>query len=137
MPRPRRVHTAHTPVARKELVGVDVFLNWREGDRNPDVLGAALEQASGDGLRLAMITNRGIKVWPGGMPETFCTDHWRCRFLAAGADGANGVTGTGAVTPAQIIALLARLDAAGFAFIKTEHLYTFDGQPGYSLGQGQ
>ncbi len=39
------------------------------------------------------------------------------------------------VAPAQVIALLTRLDAAGFAFIKTEHLYIFDGQPGYSCGQ--
>ena len=29
-----------------------------------------------------MITNRGTKVWPDGAPETFCTDHWRCRFTA-------------------------------------------------------
>ena len=28
-----------------------------------------------------MITNRGVKVYPDGMPETFCTDHWRCRFV--------------------------------------------------------
>jgi len=116
-----------THVAHKELVGVDVFLNWREGTRSPDALGAALKLMDGDGVRLAMITNRGTKVWPDGLPETFCTDHWRCRFLAQSDN----------LAPAQVIALLARLDAAGFAFIKTEHLYTFDGQPGYSLGQGQ
>lgn len=28
-----------------------------------------------------MIFNRGTKVWPRGMPETFKTDHWRCRFM--------------------------------------------------------
>jgi isocitrate dehydrogenase len=27
-----------------------------------------------------MITNRGVKVWPQGFEETFCTDHWRCRY---------------------------------------------------------
>jgi isocitrate dehydrogenase len=26
---------------------------------------------------------------------------------------------------------------AGLEVIKTEHLYSFDGEPGYSLGQGQ
>jgi hypothetical protein len=31
-----------------------------------------------------MITNRGVKVYPDGLPETFRTDHWRCRFLPAG-----------------------------------------------------
>ncbi len=115
------------PIARKELVGVDVFLDWRGEARSPDALGAALGSVESDDLRLAMITNRGTKVWPDGLPETFCTDHWRCRFMGDG----------GGITPAQVIALLARLDAAGFAFIKTEHLYTFDGEPGYSLGQGQ
>jgi isocitrate dehydrogenase len=73
-----------------------------------------------------MIANRGVKVWPDGWPETFCTDHWRCRFLADDAASA-----------AQIIALLGRLSEAELEFIKTEHLYTFDGKPGFSLGQGE
>ena len=34
-------------------------------------------------LPLTMITNRGVKVWPQGFPETFCTDHWRLRFKAS------------------------------------------------------
>ena len=37
----------------------------------------------------------------------------------------------------QVIALLQRVDAAGLDFIKTEHLCTFDGVRGYSLGQGE
>ncbi len=109
--------------AQKQLVGVDVFLDWRG---QPDVLGARVKTCSGGGLELTMIANRGVKVWPGGLPETFCTDHWRCRFLAE--DG---------VTSAQIIALLGRVAEAGLDFIKTEHLYTFDGEPGFSLGQGE
>jgi isocitrate dehydrogenase len=42
-----------------------------------------------------------------------------------------------AVTQPQVIDLLQRIDAGGFDIIKTEHLYTFDGKPGFSLGQGQ
>ncbi len=110
--------------AKKELVGVDLFLDWPE--RSPDAVATAVRRLDGDGLSLAVITNRGTKVWPDGAPETSCTDHWRCRFTAA--QGA---------THAQVIALLDRANAAGFDFIKTEHLYTFDGQPGFSLGQGQ
>ena len=34
-----------------------------------------------------MITNRGIKVWPEGFEETFCTDHWRCRFKPTEGNG--------------------------------------------------
>jgi isocitrate dehydrogenase len=41
------------------------------------------------------------------------------------------------VTHDQIIELLRRLVGAGLPFIKTEGLFTFDGQPGFSLGQGQ
>ena len=111
--------------ARKELVGVDVFLH--EADRSPDELGAALHGTGDDGLRLEMISNRGTKVWPEGLPETFCTDHWRCRFTTGGA----------AITNQQVIALLQRVHDAGLEIIKTENLYTFDGEPGFARGQGQ
>lgn len=113
--------------AAKAVVGVDVFVNWKAGE--PDDLGRSLAATSGAAFNLSMITNRGVKVWPAGFPETFCTDHWRCRFMGA-EDGVS-------VKHADIIALLQRIAAAGFDFIKTEHLCTFDGEPGYSLGQGQ
>src|SRR5205807_197950 len=112
---------------QKELMGVDVFLEWRNGA--PDQLGQALQQANGDGLELAMITNRGAKVWPGGMPETFCTDHWRCRFLAHNQGEP--------VSHSQIIKLLQHIDEAGFDFIKIENLYNFNGKASYSAGQGE
>jgi isocitrate dehydrogenase len=37
----------------------------------------------------------------------------------------------------MIAELQLRLAQAGVDFIKTEHLCTFDGAAGYSLGQGQ
>jgi isocitrate dehydrogenase len=113
--------------SKKELVGVDVFLDWLKG--STDVLGGAVSQLSGDGLTLGMMSNRGVKVWPGGHSETFCSDHWRCRFTSP-TDGST-------VTHAQIIALLQRFAAAGYDFIKTENLYNFDGARGYSLDQGE
>jgi isocitrate dehydrogenase len=76
-----------------------------------------------------MITNRGTKVYPGGLPETFCVDHWRCRFEAPSKGSA--------VKDEDILKLLGRLVGAGFPPVKTEGLFTFDGQPGFSLGQGQ
>jgi isocitrate dehydrogenase len=81
-----------------------------------------------DVLHLTMITNRGVKVWPNGFDETFCTDHWRCRFSAK--DGK-------APTKADIIEVLTKAEENGIDAIKTENLYTFDGVRGYSLGQGQ
>jgi isocitrate dehydrogenase len=112
--------------AQKELVGVDVFFEWR--GQKPEELAAMLEPLAGQNLELVMITNRGVKVWPGGFPETFRTDHWRGRFMAR--EGAK-------LAHHDLVALLGRLADAGLDFIKTEHLYTFDGNPGYSLGQGQ
>jgi isocitrate dehydrogenase len=121
------IEVAETIESEKVQVGIDVFLHWNAG--TPDELGAALERTTGDDLKLVMISNRGQKVYPGGVPETFCTDHWRCRFQS--------VTEGAPVDTAQAIALLGRMHDAGFDFIKTEGLYTFDGVAGYTLGQGQ
>lgn len=112
--------------ARKETVGVDVFVNWR-GDTAED-LAVQLQRANLEHLKLTMITNRGVKVWPGGFPETFRTDHWRGRFSVP-----EGLS----VSHEDIIRLLSRVALEGLDFIKTENLCTFDGEPGFSLGQGQ
>jgi isocitrate dehydrogenase len=115
-----------TKPANKLRVGVDVFLHWRGA---PDVLGELLIALNGDGLRLTMISNRGVKVWPDGFPETFCTDHWRCRF--------ERTNGSQQVTVMHVLSLILRMSNAGLDPVKTEHLFLFDGKPGYSLGQGQ
>lgn len=114
---------------KKELVGVDVFLDWHPVDRDPNELGALLMQyANTPDLQLNLISNRGLVVYPGGLPETFCTDHWRCRFMPTNGE---------LVQHHQILALLDRIQAAGLDFIKIENLYNFDGQAGYSMGQGE
>lgn len=113
--------------AKKDYVGVDVFVHWRQG--GVDDLAALARAAEGPDFRLVMITNRGVKVWPDGMPETFHTDHWRCRFLARVQNGT--------VSPKQIVGLCGRVVDGGLDLIKTEHLCVFDGIAGYSLGQGQ
>lgn len=110
--------------AKKELVGVDVFLDWKLGTAND--LGKALQKVSSEGLELTLITNRGAKVWPNGQPETFTTDHWRCRFLSQ----------QGTISHGQITSLLERVANNGFDFIKIENLYNFDGQAGYSSVSG-
>jgi isocitrate dehydrogenase len=114
----------------KTLEGVDVFIDWADGDRDPDRLGHALEEAvSQSPLKLKMITNRGCKVYPGGLPETFWTDHWRCRFVPRKKD--DGVDFD------EVLELQRVLNRARFDIIKTENLYNFAGERGYSLGQGE
>lgn len=114
-------------VEKKKLMGVDVFLDWKKGSAND--LGAAISELVEPGLKLNGISNRGVQVWPNGRPETFCSDHWRCRFEAT--DKEAGVSHT------TILQLLQRFEAAGYDFVKTENLYYFDNQPGYSMSQGQ
>jgi isocitrate dehydrogenase len=118
------VFASRTPAARV-LVGVDVFVNW-EGDAQE--LARRVGPLAAAGLELTTISNRGIKVWPDGFPETMQTEHWQCRFLARDS---------GTTTPAELAALLGRAAEADVDFIKTENLYTFDGERGYSLGQGE
>lgn len=119
---------ASTTKPVKQLVGIDVFLDWDLSDRDANVLGQQLEALTPANFLLKMITNRGVKVYPGGFPETFCTDHWRCRFVHP-----NGLS----IGHCDVLQLLGGLAAGGFDFINADHSYTFDSQLGYSLGQGE
>lgn len=121
-----RVKLKERPEAKKELVGIDVFLRWK--GRDPQQLGVQLKEVMIGKLKLKMITNRGTKVWPQGHPETFCTDHWRCRFLCEDGNDCGYQA---------MIHLLHKIHGAGFEVIKTENLYTFDGIAAFSAGQGQ
>ena len=122
------VATATTTRARaqKSYVGLDVFLDWT--GTGASELGPALEQLAGD-LKLQSISNRGVKVYPGDLPGFVYSDLWNCRFLSTESGKA--------VTHTQTVGLQQRITGAGFDIVKTEGLYTFDGQRGYSLGQGE
>ncbi len=137
--KPIEVKIRATPPTAKRLLGVDVFLHWTGERRDPRELGQILESLTGDQLKLKMITNRGLKVYPDGFPETFCTDHWRCRFVARQSlhGMARSHTPEADVIYYDIISLLQRLMSAGLNFIKVENLYEIDGQRAYSLGQGE
>jgi isocitrate dehydrogenase len=119
----------------KTLLGVDVFVDWK--GENPEVLGGVLSQISAFKLKLKMITNRGVKVYPKGLKETYCTDHWRCRFVAIDAEIELETPKYKPVEFEQVIALLSKLHHKGIDVIKTENLYEFDGKRGFSLGQGE
>ena len=81
-----------------------------------------------DDIELVMITNRGVKVWPNGFDETFCTNHWRCCFTTPNERN---------IDKEDVVKLLLTAVEKDIDVIKTESLYTFDGQRGFSLGQGQ
>ncbi len=119
---PRYVRKA---AAAKKLIGVDLFVHHRGTDANE--LAKQMQTLGLPTSSLTMITNRGTKVWPNGFSESFCTDHWRCRFEAT----------SGEFTNADIVELLRAADAQKVDVIKTENLYTFDGKRAYSETQGQ
>ena len=115
------VQLSQVTPAKKEMVGVDVYVAVKT---DIETLGAQMQKIAGD-FELKTISSKGLKIWPEGIGFTN-TDQVNCRFM--GKKGASH---------AAISQLLGRVGEAGIDFIKAENLYTFDGQPGYSLGQGE
>lgn len=114
------------PATKKSLLGVDLFVDWK--GEEVDGLAEELNAIGTPHLQLEMITNRGIKVWPGGFKETFKTDHWRCRFTDIEQNK---------ITSEEIIKLMTNASKNGIDVIKTENLYAFGDRKAFSLGQGQ
>lgn len=112
--------------AKKETVGIDIFIDSKEPVES---VHKALDNLGNTGLKLTMISNRGVKVWPHKMPETACVDNWRCRFMSP----AKGQP----ITHQQIASLLQKMAEKGLDFTHTEHLCTFNGKPGYTLAQDE
>ncbi len=107
----------------KQLIGADIFIDWEEG--SPDDLANIIKPAVVEGLELKLIANRGVKVYPDGRPDTFCSDHWCLRFIGSAA------------THDTILEQLKAIKGLGIDFIKLENLYNFDGNRGYTLAQGE
>ncbi len=124
----------------KTLVGADLFVDWVSEPMDANKIGSDLERLAreaGSALKLKMITNRGVKVYPEGFPETFLTDHWRCRFVSSETVPAGEQTDYKPVAHRDVTTLMNVLTEGGYEVIKTENLYFFDGERGFSLGQGE
>lgn len=127
--KPIEIEIEKTKQTIKTLKGVDLFIDWDKDDRNPDILADYLNKSAENvTLKLKLITNRGVKVYPEGMPETFKTDHWRCRFVPKNGEE---------VTNKDILELMTSVENHKLDVIKTENLYNFDGERGYTLAQGE
>lgn len=112
---------AIAPVAQV-TEGLDVFIGW--AGKVAD-LAARLAPLDGGALKLSLITNRGVRVWPDGFAETMCTQSYRCRYLGKQP------------TPQDMLALQDKIIKAGLDISQTVTLRSFDGKRGYSLGQGE
>jgi isocitrate dehydrogenase len=115
------------PAEAKLLVGVDLAVEFLKG--GAEELARILQPVELDGLKLETIANRGMTVWPEGHAETFCIDAFTCRFKLP-EDRKTGLP------HASVVALLDRIAANGLEFLQVELLYTFDGKPGFTSGQG-
>jgi isocitrate dehydrogenase len=111
---------------KKETVGVDIFI---EANGNGETLQPTLSALAGKDIRLTMIANRGVMVWPHKIPETTCGDTWRCRFMSSKKGEP--------ITAKQIANLIQTLADEGIDFVQIEKLCTFDGHPGFSVAQDE
>ncbi|MDA9951033.1 NADP-dependent isocitrate dehydrogenase [Oligoflexaceae bacterium] len=112
------------PISEKKLVGVDIFVESREASKNVKDFGDRAATLSNElPFKLTVITNRGVAVYPECFPETFFTDHWRLRFMAT--EGRR-------LDHKMTAQLLSAFADSEWEPIKTENLYSFDGEPGFS-----
>lgn len=119
------------PVTRI-LVGADLFVY--EPTLSANELGNKIDKVLlKSGLKLKMISNRGVKVYPDGHPETFCTDHWRCRIIDSDQEGKEYPM----ITAAHLLSIQQAFLNEGLEVIKTENLFFFGTERGFSLGQGE
>lgn len=113
--------------ANRMINGVDVFI---ESSENVEALGKQLENvAAHTALKLKLISNRGVKVYPGQTGTTpDLTDCYRCRFVAKES--------TVGSSDAEICDLIASINK-NFRWMHIEKLNVFDGVPAYSKSHGE
>ncbi|MEM9082111.1 MAG: NADP-dependent isocitrate dehydrogenase [Planctomycetota bacterium] len=110
-----------------ESIGCDLFI---ESPLDATALGDSLvELAQGAALKLKMISNRGMKVYPAmAGSRTDCIDHWRCRFVRT--------DDSKAVTNDDITTLVEKVQAK-HDWMHIEKLHLVDGERAYSMAQGE
>lgn len=116
--------------SKKELVGIDIFID-NPTDIPAAVLAEKMSKFSGP-LKLVVITSRGLKIWPNSTIENPYLHQCCCRFQSTMT-----VDDLKTISHEDIISLLAKINELGIDVVKTDSLYTFDGQLGFTLAQGQ
>lgn len=128
-PRPTSQTVLHTFTQTvKHVYGADVYID--EAVSTLELAETLNRLAADTPFRLTLISNRGTQIWPTGSVFTECTDYFRARFeLKPGIE-------PGRFGQAPVIALFDRI-AERFSVSSFEMLRMYDGQPGFSLAQGQ
>lgn len=118
--KPIKIKTRKNPVSKKELRGVDIFIQ-----HEPNKIKSLVDLLP-KSLPLSMVCNRGVKIYPGDLDHISMTDVYRCRYLSSSK-----------ISQSEIIDLLAQLSQKEVLIIKTENLYYFNNKPGFSQSQGE
>lgn len=103
------------PTTTTEIDGVDLYIRW-EGALDP--LLHKLQKVAKE-FTLALIMNRGSRIWPERQEETNCVDLYRCRFTSD------------KTTARSIVQLLSRLVDENLDVVQTDQLLSFNGKKGY------
>jgi isocitrate dehydrogenase len=114
-------------VKTRLTLGIDLFL---ESNKTPLELGQGIESLTANSdLKLKMISNRGVKVYPstsGTIPDT--VDIFRCRFI--------GKKEGESLTDAQISDLI-QLVQTQHRWVHIERLSQFNGTVGFTKAHGE
>lgn len=113
---------------KKELVGADVFIHW---DSSQEELIGRLNsiKISDFNLKLQFISNRGVKVWPEKLPETLCSDCWRCRFMQESKELP--------LAYHQVVELLQSIVEKNIEISQVQSLYVIDGKRCFTVLQDE
>ena len=112
---------------KKQLVGVDVYLDWQGDDINS--LAKQIQDITDGELRLQMISSKGLKIWPVKIMNKIDGDYFSLRFVP---NNQEKIT-----THQEVVDLLNKISAIGLDFVQIENLYSFDEKFGFSLSQGE
>ena len=115
-------HQSPTSHVKKELIGIDAFIDWKSSLKE---LVFALSTLKIPNLKLKLIGNRGVQVWPSTHPETLHSDCWRCRFIRENIEQP--------LAEQSVIDLLQALTDKKLGIAQTQNLFLFDGLRGYSV----
>ena len=113
--------------AVREVVGMEVLLE--KPDMSAQEVGQLVEQCTeGSPLKLALISSRGTKVYPGETDDVEMIETWRARFLRADESVE--------LTDDQIFRVVSCLGES-FRWSNLQKLQVFDGELGYTKVSGE
>jgi isocitrate dehydrogenase len=131
---------ASKPDASRNLIGFDLFIDWKEEFED---LIELINSVESDKLQIKTISAKGLIMWPHldkYMVPQYPGGQTMLRFIAKKATGKasndiidNNIT----ISHQDIVDMLTILTKKKVDFIKIENLHTFDGAAGYSAIQGE